>query len=58
MATTIKTFITDAQDNKTDADVPYDAIKTFIGSTKADRVTVSATTLMGDRVYIVVTKTT
>jgi len=58
MATTIKTFITDAQSGKTEADSPYDAMTTFIGTAKADRVTVSTTTLMGDRIYIVVTKTT
>ena len=56
MATTVKTFITDAANGLTEADAPYDAIATFMGS-EAD-CEVSVTQLNGDRIFIVVTKTT
>ncbi len=56
MATTIKTFITDANHGKTDSDAPYDDIATFMAS--EEHCQVSTTRLAGDRVFIVVTKTT
>ena len=56
MATTIKTFITDANDGKTESDAPYAAMATFMASETGCQV--STTRLAGDRVFIVVTKTT
>ena len=56
MATTVKTWITDAAHLKTEADAPYDSVATFCG-TDATKVQVTVTRLEGDRVFIVATKT-
>ena len=56
MATTVKTYITDASTGKTESDAPYDSIATFMGTEEDCKI--SATALNGDRVFIVVTKTT
>ena len=56
MATTIKTFITDANDGKTESVEPYASMASFMGSVTTCQV--STTRLAGDRVFIVVTKTT
>jgi len=55
MATTVKTFIVDANAGKTESDSPYDAIATFMAS--EDDCQVSVTQLQGDRLFILVTKT-
>jgi hypothetical protein len=54
MATTVKTFIVDAADGKTESDAPYDALATFMGS--EDDCQVSVTRLNGDRLFIIATK--
>jgi len=56
MATTVKTFIVDAADGKTDSDAPYDALATFMAS--EDDCQLSVTRLNGDRLFIIATKTT
>ena len=54
MATTVKTFIVDAADGKTESDAPYDALATFMAS--EDDCQVSVTRLAGDRLFIIATK--
>ena len=54
MATTVKTYIVDAKDGKTQADAPYDDIATFMGT--EDDCKISVTRLNGDRLFIIVTK--
>ena len=56
MATTVKTYIVDAKDGKTQADAPYDDIATFMGTEEDCKI--SVTRLNGDRLFIVATKTT
>lgn len=54
MATTVRTYIVDANPGKTESDAPYDAIATFMAS--EDDCQVSVTRLNGDRLFILVTK--
>ena len=56
MATNIKTYITDANGNKTESDSPYDDIASFMGTEEDCKI--SVTRLNGDRLFIVATKTT
>ena len=56
MATTIKTYIVDANGGKTQADSPYDDIATFLGDDIGTKTKISTTRLGGDRVFIVITK--
>ena len=56
MATTVKTYIVDAAHLKTESDAPYDAIATFMATEEDCQV--SVTRLNGDRLFILVTKTT
>ena len=56
MATTIKTFITDANSGLTESDAPYDSIASHMGTEEDCQIT--TTRLAGDRVFIILTKTT
>ena len=56
MATTVKTYIVDADSGKTQADAPYDDIATFLGDDIGTKTKISTTRLSGDRVFIVITK--
>ena len=56
MATTVKTYIVDAKNGKTESDAPYDDIATFMGTEEDCKI--SVTRLNGDRLFIVATKTT
>jgi len=56
MATTVKTFLTDANASETESDSPYDALATFCGIA-ATKVQVTVNNLGGGRIFIVATKT-
>ena len=56
MATTVKTYIVDAANGKTHSDSPYDDIASFMAS--EEHCQVSVTRLNGDRLFILVSKTT
>jgi hypothetical protein len=56
MATTVKTFVTNANHGETESTYPYDELATFCG-TDATKVQVTVTHLGGDRVFIVASKT-
>jgi hypothetical protein len=56
MATTIKTYIVDANHGKSESDSPYDEIATFLGADIGGKTKISTTRLNGDRVFIVITK--
>ena len=58
MATTIKTFVVEANHGKTHSDAPFSDMLSFIGTDKSDRVTVSQSSLNGDRALVIITKTT
>ena len=55
MATTVKTYIVDAANGKTESDTPYSSIASFMASEEDCQV--SVTRLNGDRLFILVTKT-
>ena len=56
MATTVKTYIVDAANGKTESDSPYDEIATFLGADIGGKTKISTTRLNGDRLFIIVTK--